>query len=76
MHRWDIEAEVFQEGFFVGDVNDDGVDLFYGIGGEVTPFTNERIKLRMEYEMFTAQEFNGGWDFDFEFLNIGIIYAF
>jgi len=76
LHRWDIEAGI--EGEFDSiDVDDDGVDWFYGIGGEVAPFTNERIKLRAEYEMFTAEDFNNsGSDFDFEFLSIGVTYAF
>lgn len=78
LHRWDIAVETvdLRDGFGISN-DDDGVDWLYGIGGEVAPFTNERIKLRAEYEMFTAQEtFNDGWDFDFEFLSIGIIYAF
>jgi len=79
LHRWDVEIGIVEDGIFapVRDVDDDGVDLFYGIGGEVAPFSNEKIKLRVEYEMFTAEDFNNsGSDFDLEFISVGIVYAF
>jgi len=78
LHRWDIEFKI--DG--VGDSTDDnGVDLFYGIGGEVAPFSNNKIKLRMEYEMFPTEAFGLPKDeernaFDFESFSIGITYAF
>ncbi|MDD9811134.1 MAG: outer membrane beta-barrel protein [Gammaproteobacteria bacterium] len=81
LHRWDIETGIEWEepGRWPPqpDVDDDGVDLFYGIGGEVAPFSNEKVKLRVEYEMFTADDFNNsGSDIDFEFISVGVIYAF
>ena len=81
LHRWDIETGIGWEepGRWPPqpDVDDDGVDLFYGIGGEVAPFSNEKVKLRVEYEMFTADDFNNsGSDIDFEFISVGVIYAF
>jgi len=76
LHRWgiDVEGEELGLSFYI---DDDGVDLFYGIGGEVAPFSNERIKLRAEYEMFAAEDFNNsGSDIDLEFLSIGVTHAF
>jgi len=76
LHRWDIEVEAEEFGSGI-DIDDDGVDLFYGIGGEVAPFSNAKIKLRAGYEMFTAEDFNNsGNDIDLEFLSLGIVYAF
>jgi len=78
LHRWDIEFKIDN----VGDSTDDnGVDLFYGIGGEVAPFSNNKIKLRMEYEIFPTEAFGlpRGEErnaFDFESFSIGITYAF
>jgi len=50
---------------------DKDTDYFYGIGSEVAPFSNQKIKLRMEYEMF---EFNGNRYLDF--LSLGLTYTF
>jgi len=82
LHRWDIEFKIKSARFGIDfDTDDNGVDLFYGIGGEVAPFPNNKIKLRMEYEMFPTEAF-GLPDadernaFDFESFSIGITYAF
>lgn len=62
-----------------------GETKFGGIGGEVAPFSNKKIKLRMEYEMFELENFydtddlfqlTDDLDTDLEFLSIGITYTF
>jgi len=76
VHRWDVEVKTDITGIDVG-VDDDGVDFFYGIGGEVAPFPNEKIKLRAEYEIFRVENFrDSGADSDFEFLSLGLTYTF
>ena len=72
LHRWDAEVETN-----LVDIDDDDVDLFYGIGGEVALFPNQNIKLRLEYEMFELENFiSSGTDADLKSLSLGIIYTF
>jgi len=85
LHRWDWEIDSIPVDGDGAYLEDDGVDLFYGIGGEVAPFSNKKIKLRMEYEMFELENFNdklfgreltNDLDTDLEFLSIGVTYTF
>jgi len=86
LHRWNTHTEwVFTNfGMWNGlgivhnwydnqgsTVDSKDTDYFYGIGGEVAPFSNQKIKLRMEYEMF---EFDGNRYLDF--LSLGVTYTF
>lgn len=84
LHQWQWDLGLDQ-GDVDLDLEDDGVDLFYGIGGEVAPFSNKKIKLRMEYEMFELENFYDTHDLveliddidtDLEFLSIGVTYTF
>ncbi|MDD9800685.1 MAG: outer membrane beta-barrel protein [Gammaproteobacteria bacterium] len=74
VHRWDYELT--PGGAATIPSSDNGVDLFYGIGGEVAPFPNEKIKLRAEYEMFKLDDVNDTADGDISLLSLGLTYTF
>lgn len=74
IHRWDWKLT--PGGAATVSRSDDGVDFFYGIGGEVAPFPNGRIKLRAEYEMFKLNDVIDVVDEDVKFLSLGLTYTF
>jgi len=65
LNAWD--TEVVSSGTSGGVVNDDGVDLFYGIGAQLA--LNEKYSIRAEYEIHDISE-------GINFLNFGLIARF
>ncbi|MDD9884997.1 MAG: porin family protein [Gammaproteobacteria bacterium] len=86
-HRWEADVKLSSANSISFD--DDGFDLFYGVGGQVS-MPGDKLKIRLEYQIFEVEDpydgevfslgssnyqFDGSSN-DVNFLSLGITYTF
>jgi len=87
LHRWEADAKLSSANSISFD--DDGIDLFYGIGAQVS-LPGDKFNIRLEYQIFevedpyedetftlgsSAYQFDSSSN-DVSFLSLGITYTF
>lgn len=87
-HRWDVESRLAINASTT--IQDDGVDLFYGIGGQMSLPPSNKWKVVMGYQIFKLSDVykgqvvvldriplaSAGTDRDIKQFNIGLTYTF
>jgi len=86
-HRWEADRKLSSANSISFD--DDGIDLFYGVGGQVS-LPGDKFNIRLEYQIFEVEDPYKGETFAFgdtayrtagssnevSFMSLGITYTF